>query len=681
MSDQSLRVALVTPFSWARPCAVNRHVADLSRELLSRGHQPVILTSSDEAGELRRMRALTRRPAEAVLGLLSSWERGSPAPERLLPGARAGGPLNAADGIPVIALGRSFAFRVNGSVSSIGLPVDVLSRLERVLVGGGFDVVHVHEPLAPSLSFTAIREARSPVVATFHLTPAGLVAYEIGAPVLSRFYRLLDERIVTCRPAPSVLAERLGGAYHLVPLGTRIGPASARPSGASPGGGPEAEPRVALYVYRGDDSRGLRTLMRTLSTAFPSTIDLLRVAVHAPSAELWPPRRAPRALRSRVEWVDFNDPVELAASFAEASVTILPFLGGEWLLQTAAEALASGSPIVAPDLPLVRGIAQNMSNVAYFDPGREGSLGTAMQSALEGPGPGVEDAGGEEDVADLLACDMGLHMREVAGSVVKIYRRSLERRAESGAREVGVPAVARPRRRLDRRASGPIVAPGGWIHADLHMHTSHSRDCTSSVEDVIATAHEVGLGAIAVTDHNAIEGARLARELAGDDLFVIVAEEVMTQQGEVIGLFLEELIPKGLTFDETLSLIKEQGGLVYVPHPFDRLRTTPSYQTMVANLHRIDVIETYNARNMLPQFNLTAERFAVKYNVAAGAGSDAHVLPGLGTAMLRMPRFDGPESFMTALREADIVTRRKSLFYLQSLKFLRSTLDYVTPGS
>ncbi len=635
------------------------------------------------------MRALTRRPAETVLGLLSSWERGLPAPELLLPGPRAGGPLVAADGVPVIALGRSFAFRFNGSVSSIGLPVDVLSRIERVLAGGGFDVVHVHEPLAPSLSFTAIREARSPVVATFHLTPAGLAAYEIGASVLSRFYRLLDERIVTCRPAPSVLAERLGGDYHLVPLGTRLGSKAARLPGAPMGGEPSEAPRAALYVYRGDDSRALRTLLRTLSTAFPSTIDLLRVAVHAPSAELWPPRRAPRALRSKVEWVDFNDPMELAGSFAEASVTILPFFGGEWLLQTAAEALAMGSPIVSPDLPLMRGITQSPSTVAYFDPGREGSLATAMRSVLEGTGSGGADVETRERVArgtaeapgSLPSCDMGLHMSAVAESVVEIYRQSLERRAESGAREVGGPALVRPRRRLDRRVSGPIEAPGGWIHADLHMHTSYSRDCTSAVEDLIATAREVGLGAIAVTDHNAIEGAQLARELAGDDLFVIVAEEVMTLQGEVIGLFLEELIPKGRSFDETLSLIKEQGGLVYVPHPFDRLRTTPSYQTMVANLHRIDVVETYNARNMLPQFNLTAERFAAKYNVAAGAGSDAHVLPGLGTAMLRMPRFDGPESFMAALREADIVTRRKSLFYLQSLKFLRSTLDYVTPGS
>ena len=169
-----------------------------------------------------------------------------------------------------------------------------------------------------------------------------------------------------------------------------------------------------------------------------------------------------------------------------------------------------------------------------------------------------------------------------------------------------------------------------WIYADLHMHTNYSKDCTSTVESVIATAREIGLGAIAVTDHNEIKGAFRARELAEGDPFVIVAEEVKTSEGEVIGLFLEEWIPKGLTFDETLSLIKEQGGLVYVPHPFDALRTTPSYRTLVDNLHRIDVIEIYNAKVALSSFNLSAERFAAKYNIVAGAGSDAHVLPGAG---------------------------------------------------
>jgi hypothetical protein len=100
---------------------------------------------------------------------------------------------------------------------------------------------------------------------------------------------------------------------------------------------------------------------------------------------------------------------------------------------------------------------------------------------------------------------------------------------------------------------------------------------------------------------------------------------------------------------------------------------------MVDNLHRIDVIETYNARVALSSFNLSAERFAAKYNVVAGAGSDAHVLQGLGTAMLRMPRFNDPHSFLAALWEADIIAKRKNLLYLTSLKLLQTTLDRVSP--
>jgi len=116
-----------------------------------------------------------------------------------------------------------------------------------------------------------------------------------------------------------------------------------------------------------------------------------------------------------------------------------------------------------------------------------------------------------------------------------------------------------------------------------------------------------------------------------------------------------------------------------VPHPFDALRTTPSYRTLVDNLHRIDVIEIYNAKVALSSFNLSAERFAAKYNIVAGAGSDAHVLQALGTAMLHMPRFHDAPSFLAALWEADIIARRKSLLYLQSLKLLQTTLDRVLP--
>src|SRR4029077_7272922 len=115
------------------------------------------------------------------------------------------------------------------------------------------------------------------------------------------------------------------------------------------------------------------------------------------------------------------------------------------------------------------------------------------------------------------------------------------------------------------------------IVADLHMHTSWSHDCSIEVDELLDHAESEGLGAIAVTDHNVFGGAREAVELArGRELIVIPGEEVKTDdQGEVIGLFLEHEIPRGMTFAETVASIKEQGGLVYLPHPFDRMHAIP----------------------------------------------------------------------------------------------------------
>ena len=124
------------------------------------------------------------------------------------------------------------------------------------------------------------------------------------------------------------------------------------------------------------------------------------------------------------------------------------------------------------------------------------------------------------------------------------------------------------------------VAERELIEVDLHMHTDHSPDCATPVDVLLQTARDRGLGAIAITDHNEISGALEARRIAAEmgDIEVIVAEEVKTAgQGEVIGLFLEEKIPKGLTMAETIAEIRRQGGLVYVPHPFDRFHSVPDY--------------------------------------------------------------------------------------------------------
>jgi predicted metal-dependent phosphoesterase TrpH len=211
------------------------------------------------------------------------------------------------------------------------------------------------------------------------------------------------------------------------------------------------------------------------------------------------------------------------------------------------------------------------------------------------------------------------------------------------------------------------------------MHTSWSHDCAVDAGELVDHAQAEGLGAIAVTDHNVFGGALETVDLARDrDLIVIPGEEIKTDsQGEVIGLFLEREIPSGMSFADTIAAIREQGGLVYLPHPFDRMHSIPEPATLHRHLADIDVFEVYNARLLFDGQNDEALRFARKYDLTAGAGSDAHVLQGVGTGALRMRSFRDPEEFLISLRSAEIVRRPKSLAYLQSLKWMAQVKEKV----
>jgi len=218
-----------------------------------------------------------------------------------------------------------------------------------------------------------------------------------------------------------------------------------------------------------------------------------------------------------------------------------------------------------------------------------------------------------------------------------------------------------------------------WLLADLHLHTSWSHDCSIEVDELLDHAEAQGLGAIAVTDHNVLGGALEAVERArGRKLIVIPGEEVKTaDQGEVIGLFLREEIPRGMSFGETVEAIRAQGGLVYLPHPFDRMHAIPKPETLHRHLPEIDVLEVYNARLLFDAYNDEALRFARKYNLTPGAGSDAHVVAGIGTGAVRMRRFRGPEEFLVSLHTAEVLRRPKSLVYLQGLKWVAQARERV----
>ncbi len=248
---------------------------------------------------------------------------------------------------------------------------------------------------------------------------------------------------------------------------------------------------------------------------------------------------------------------------------------------------------------------------------------------------------------------------QVAAELEALYRRLLARRRDPD----GDPEV---RRRISHRK---------LIEVDLHMHTDHSPDCATPVDVLLNTARDRGLGAIAITDHNEVSGALEARRIAEEagEIKVIVAEEVKTaEQGEVIGLFLQEKIPRGMTMAETIAEIRRQGGLVYVPHPFDRFHSVPDYEHLIDIVEEVDILEVFNPRVALTAFNEEAERFARKYRIVPGAGSDSHVAQGLGSVRVRIRDFNGPEEFLEAMRDADITRKHKNLVYVQALKILQT---------
>src|SRR6185312_12133279 len=234
-------------------------------------------------------------------------------------------------------------------------------------------------------------------------------------------------------------------------------------------------------------------------------------------------------------------------------------------------------------------------------------------------------------------------------------------------------------RRRTRKRAGEPLADRSWIVADLHMHTSWSHDCSTDPAELVDHAEAEGLGAIAVTDHNVFGGALETIDCAeGRDLIVIPGEEVKTDgQGEVIGLFLQQEIPRGMSFADTVAAIREQDGIVYIPHPFDRLHAIPDPRTLHRHLTDIDVLEVYNARLLFEAYNDEALRFARKYDLTMGAGSDAHVLQGVGTGVMRMRAFDGPEEFLVSLRSGQVLRRPRSLLYLQSLKWAAQAKERV----
>jgi predicted metal-dependent phosphoesterase TrpH len=503
---------------------------------------------------------------------------------------------------------------IGPALPRIGVPVGVQANLAVALADGRFDVVHGFEPALPSISYLALRDASALTVATF-LSPERL-AYP---PARSRRERLLGRLDALLAPSEEVADAarlRFPGSYELVPIGVDLELFT-----------PAEKKDVVVLEWRQAERPLLRALARELAAQPGWELVLLRTRPLGTRPVL------PRSLRGRVRVRTALDGRARAEILRSAAVFVPAFDGAERVL---AEARAAGAAIVAPAA------------------GQQPELYAAETARL------LDDA--------------SFRAKRAAEGRKAAERESFAALAQ---RVEAVYEGVTARRRVPQQR--PPLEGRDWIVADLHMHTSWSHDCSIDVDELLVHAESEGLGAIAVTDHNVFGGALEAVERARRrNLIVIPGEEIKTAgDGEVIGLFLQEEIPRGLPFAETIAAIRAQGGLVYVPHPFDRLHSIPRAETLHKHLAEIDVFEVYNARLLFDAYNDEAVRFARKYNLTAAAGSDAHVLQGVGTGAVRLRRFDGPEEFLLSLRTAEILRRPKSLAYLQGLKWVAQAKERV----
>jgi predicted metal-dependent phosphoesterase TrpH/glycosyltransferase involved in cell wall biosynthesis len=616
-AGERLSIAQVTPHPWGARHEVNDFVARVSAELADRGHRVVIAAPSDSRREIRESR---KAIAEAQKRPASLFGRGAPT---------------------VLALGTGIPLPRGPRPRAAPVPLDISRALEALLGGVDFDLVHVHDPFAPSVASAALRHSRSLNVGSFHEPNERTLSTQVARPLVEIFLGRLDARTSSCGATEELMERFFPGHYERVEPGADPDVEPWWP-GREPATGDRRPTRIAFCL---DEEKGaLRLFLRAIRRLEPA--DDWEAAVWVPdSTEV----RISQRLRERVRVVRARES-SAEALIAGADILVAASGGPRPAPGLVRNALASQTVPICSQIPLYNELTRDGEIGLLFQPGDAITLAGQVERLLASAALRRELRGkGRGAVRDWPA---------VADQVEGIYTRIAARRHDPR----GNPEV---RRRIARRRE---------IHVDLHMHTDHSSDCATPVETLLATAREAGLGAIAITDHNEVSGAFAAAELADEfEVKVIVAEEVKTaEQGEVIGLFLKEKIERGMTMAETTAEIHRQGGLVYVPHPFDRLHSVPDYEHLLEMVEDIDILEVFNPRVALTAFNEEAERFAAKYRIVPGAGSDSHVAQGLGSVMIRVHDFDGSEEFLEAMRDADIVRKHKNLVYVQALKWLQT---------
>ena len=194
---------------------------------------------------------------------------------------------------------------------------------------------------------------------------------------------------------------------------------------------------------------------------------------------------------------------------------------------------------------------------------------------------------------------------------------------------------------------------------ELHAHTYYSKDCLLEPDAIIRACREKGIDKLAVTDHNAIAGALELKKLAPD--LIVVGEEVKTTEGELLAFFVQEWVPPGLTPQETIGRLRDQGAFISVSHPYDRLRNGAWQEpALLEIIDQVDALEVFNARCVFNADNAAALALAERHDKLKTVGSDSHTVREMARAVVEIEPFDSPETFQANLSTARLYTTLSS---------------------
>jgi glycosyltransferase involved in cell wall biosynthesis len=588
---ESLTIALVSPHAWPARDDLARHVEAQAEALARRGHRVTVLAPGVGRARLTegraRLRALARGDRDALA-------------------ATPGAPL-------AVAVGRALPGAAGRRLAG---PFDLSANLEAALGSSPFDVVHLHEPLAPSPALPTLRHAPGVTAATFHRTEQ-LAGVAFLRPLVDRALARVDLRMAASEVARRALLELLPGDYLLVMGGVddgRFAPPEREPEG----------PPGLVIIARGRERAGVRFALRALRAVDLDAVG--PVTVLGPAEAPWRTRAAiPKALRAAVTAVADEDADARAAAFAKGRIALVA-TPEDAASPVLAEAMASGLAVLAPRGEELEGVMTH------------GVEGLAL--------PPFSLEAWAEAVAELARDD--------------------RRRGELGAR-AAARAGGRPWDRVaeeleghylgalgGRRAHRPRVPLPERILADLRVRPAPDADPDALVAACIAR----GLGAVAVAAPGGLEPAFRVAAAAPPELTVVVGQEIATDDGVLVGLFLRRAVEDGLPIAEALARIREQGGVVMVPHP----ATGPVPSPEALRRHAQD-IDCYQVLAGPPGAAVGGDEAGLvqRLGLLVTAGSGAERPEDVGAPLARMRPFDGPDGFLEALAGAELTRRRRGL--------------------